>query len=170
MFHVVVAMVIIASVVSLIGGLLWFLLWYFKGMPIVSLLCPCFVSGFLFASLVFRYTPLGKLHFQNTTIIILTSVIIKKLRIIIFQGHFTCLRIILWRTALPLRQPCSFCLQHSYTSPKLWVVFAPCNLVDLKPSLSCSAAQRRLLCVQRKLSHLLVCVTSAGWFFQVHPA
>ena len=60
MMVVVLVMVLVSSILAVVGGVLWALLWYYKGLPLLAIVPPSFVTGFLFAALLFRYTPFGE--------------------------------------------------------------------------------------------------------------
>ena len=51
---------LIALCCGLLGGVLWWLLWFFKGIPFIAVLLPGFTMGFVLANLLFNFTPLGK--------------------------------------------------------------------------------------------------------------
>ena len=56
---------LVAIMGGTIGGISWLLLWYYKGIPVVSVLIAGFVGGYLVASIVFNLTPLGTCIMQR---------------------------------------------------------------------------------------------------------
>ena len=60
LFHIFnLAILGICMVLGIVGGLLYFLLWFFIGFPVISVLFGSLVAGYIFSSLLF-FTPFGK--------------------------------------------------------------------------------------------------------------
>ena len=57
---VFIVMLLTSSTLAIVGGVLWALLWYYKGLPIIAILIPSFVTGFLLSAVLFRFTPFGE--------------------------------------------------------------------------------------------------------------
>ena len=58
--YLVSVSVITAASLAIFGGLAWLALWYFKGNPLVAIIMPSLVLGFLFSTILFCFTPFGK--------------------------------------------------------------------------------------------------------------
>ena len=50
---------------GLVGGVAWLVFWCFCGIPVVAVLIPGLVMGYLISSLLFVTTDLGKIPVLN---------------------------------------------------------------------------------------------------------